>query len=183
MNLKLLGISGSLRKASCNTGLLRYIASQAETLGIEMEIADLSAVPFLNVDTEQDKPASVVKLLDQFKQADALVLACPEYNYSLAPALKNALDWASRAPGNELLKGKATAIVSAAGGAKGARAQYHLRQVGVFLDLHFVNKPEVMFSAFDGSFDKEGNLVSDDGQKRVLQQMEALQELSKKMSS
>ena len=98
------------------------------------------------------------KLNEGIERADALLLACPEYNYSLAPALKNALDWASRAPDNHLLAGKPLAILGSGGGIGSARSQYHLRQVCVFLDLHPLNKPEVFSNAFDGSFDENGDV-------------------------
>ena len=118
----------------------------------------------------------------QMKKADAYVLASPEYNYSFTPALKNALDWGSRIPGNEGFKGKAAAIMSAGGGLRGGRSQYHLRQVAVFLDLFVLNKPEVMLSAFDGTFDKEtGELVSERSQQKVVEQLEALKELAIKL--
>lgn len=154
----------------------------APKLDIEFEVADLSDVPFLNVDTEDDKPPAVVKLLDQIRKADAFVLASPEYNYSLAPALKNALDWGSRMPGNEGFKGKAAAIISAGGGFRGGRSQYHLRQVAVFLDLYVLNKPEVFLSAFDGTFDKvTSELVSTQSQEKLLEQLEALKMLGQKL--
>ena len=89
--------------------------------------------------------------MDQARAADALVLACPEYNYSIAPALKNALDWLSREPDNVLLAGKAAAIMGAGGGMGTSRAQYHLRQVCVYLDLHVVNKPEIFSSGTSGA--------------------------------
>lgn len=88
--LKLLGICGSLRRQSTNAGLLRAAMAELPE-GVSMAIADLSEVPFYNADLST-KPAAVDKLLAQMATADALVLACPEYNYSIAPALKNALD-------------------------------------------------------------------------------------------
>jgi chromate reductase len=139
--IKVLGICGSLRRASTNMGLMRY-AQQHVPEGMSVEIADLADMPFYNADIS-DKPAPVIRLLGQLERADAILFACPEYNYSLAPALKNALDWASREPGNHLLAGKAAAIMGTGGGMGTSRAQYHLRQVGVFLDLRFLNKPEV----------------------------------------
>lgn len=170
--LNILGICGSLRKASTNMGLLRY-AQQNAPDGIEVKIADLSQVPFYNQDIS-DKPAAVQQLLSDFEQADALLFGCPEYNYSLAPALKNALDWASREKDNYLLSGKPAAIMGAGGGVGTARSQYHLRQVAVFLNLHLLNKPEVLSSAFDGSYDEDGNLVSEKVQGLVVAQLEAL---------
>lgn len=183
--LKVLGICGSLRKSSTNLSILKYIAAKAPDLGIDFTIADLSQVPLLNPDTNKDdKPAAVQTLLSQYEAADAFVLACPEYNYSMAPALKNALDWGSIMPNNQGFKGKAAAVVSAGGGMRGSRAQYHLRQVAVFLDLHMVNKPEVQLSAFDGTaFEKDSNaLVGEHAQDLVLRQMKALKELAAQVS-
>ena len=94
--LKLLGICGSLRRQSTNSGLLRAAMAELPE-GVSMEIADLSEVPFYNVDLAE-RPAAVQRRMAQAAAADALVLACPEYNYSIAPALKNALDWISRDP-------------------------------------------------------------------------------------
>jgi chromate reductase, NAD(P)H dehydrogenase (quinone) len=170
--IKLLGISGSLRRQSCNSGLLRA-ATQRLPDGVTLETADLADIPFYNADT-RDKPAGVVRVLAQMAAADALVLACPEYNYSLAPALKNALDWASREPDNALLAGKGVAIMGAGGGMGTSRAQYHLRQVCVFLDLHPLNKPEVFANAFAGAFDTDGNLTDARIGELVGQQMQAL---------
>lgn len=102
-NLTFVGISGSLRKASRNTGLLRCCAAHLPQ-NVSLEIADISALPFYNADIE--KPAVVQRLIDQVSAADGLVLACPEYNYSLAPALKNALDWLSREPTSRPLQAK-----------------------------------------------------------------------------
>lgn len=177
--LKLLGICGSLRRQSTNAGLLRAAMAELPD-GVSMEIADLSAVPFYNADLTE-KPAAVRKLLAQMEAADALVLACPEYNYSLAPALKNALDWASREPNNVLLAGKAAAILGAGGGMGTSRSQYHLRQVCVFLDLHPLNKPEVFSSAFAGAFDADGNLTDAKLIQLVATQMQALAAWARKL--
>lgn len=172
MSIKLLGIAGSLRQKSTNKGLLR--AAQANLPeGVSMEIAELGDIPFYNADIT-DKPAAVSRVLAQIAAADALVLACNEYNYSLAPALKNIIDWASREPDNALLAGKAVAIMGAAGGMGSSRAQYHLRQVCVCLDLQPLNKPEVFANAFTSSFDADGKLTDERLSKLVKDQMQAL---------
>ena len=172
MSIKLLGIAGSLREKSTNRGLLR--AAQASLPeGVSMEIAELRDIPFYNADIAE-KPAAVSRVLAQLAAADALVLACTEYNYSMAPALKNILDWASREPDNALLAGKAVAIMGAGGGMGTSRAQYHLRQVCVFLDLQPLNKPEVFANAFAGAFDADGNLTDERLGKLVKEQMQAL---------
>lgn len=170
--IHVLGICGSLRKQSTNMGLLRYAQTQAPE-GMEISIADLSEIPFYNSDIKE-KPEAVLRFLTQLEKAEALLLACPEYNYSMAPALKNALDWASREPENRLLSGKPAAILGAGGGMGTARAQYHLRQVCVFLNLHVLNGPEVFCNAFAGGFDGEGDLVDERLQKQVKKLLEAL---------
>ncbi|MBD1400013.1 NADPH-dependent FMN reductase [Pelovirga terrestris] len=171
--INVLGISGSLRKASTNRGLLRW-AQNCAPEGMQIETADLSEIPFFNADHQHDQAEAVLTLMHQAEGADALLLACPEYNYSLAPALKNALDWLSRAPDNHLLAGKPVAIMSSGGGQGGARAQYHLRQVCVYLNLHPLNKPEIFCHAFGSSFDPQGNLVDDKIQKQIRELLAAL---------
>ncbi|MGL6040154.1 MAG: NADPH-dependent FMN reductase, partial [Deefgea sp.] len=116
----------------------------------------------------------VTALLAQFAAADAFIFGGPEYNYSIAPVLKNAIDWASRAPNNALLGGKAAAIMGAGGGMGTSRAQYHLRQVCVFTDIHPLNKPEVFANAFAGQFDADGNLIDEKVQENVKSQLAAL---------
>lgn len=169
--VKLLGIAGSLRKASTNRGLLRAAQANLPT-DAAMEIADLTDVPFFNQDIAT-KPAAVERVLAQIGAADAMVLGSTEYNYSMAPALKNILDWASREP-NNVLAGKPVAIMGAGGGMGSSRAQYHLRQVCVFLDLQPLNKPEVFANAFAGGFDEAGNLTDAKLTQLVAAQMQAL---------
>ena len=170
--MKVLAICGSLRAKSTNKGLVRYAQANAPE-GMTIEIADLSNVPFYNADISE-RPAAVQQLLQQMGEADALLFGCPEYNYSIAPALKNALDWASREPNNALLDGKAVAMMGSGGGMGTSRAQYHLRQVCVYLNLHPLNKPEVFANAFSNSFDAEGNLVDEKIQGNIRAQLAAL---------
>lgn len=179
--IKVLGICGSLRKKSTNLGLLKYARDNAPK-GLEVKIADLAEVPFYNADLS-NMPTSVQNLLNEIEQADALLLACPEYNYSIAPVLKNALDWASRSPGNRLLNGKPAAILGSGGGMGSARAQYHLRQVCVFLNIHLINKPEVFSNAFSGSFDDEGCLVDEKIQDVIHEQLTALKSWTQTVKS
>jgi chromate reductase len=170
--MNILAICGSLRKKSTNMGMLRYAQANAPE-GSSITIADLSAVPFYNADLTE-KPAAVVNLLQQIGAADALIFGCPEYNYSIAPALKNALDWASREPENALLNGKAVALMGAGGGMGTSRAQYHLRQVCVYVNLHPLNRPEVFANAFTPAFDGDGNLVDEKIQGTIKAQLTAL---------
>lgn len=179
--LHFLGICGSLRQHSTNRGLLR-VAQAVMPDGVTMDIAELGDVPFYNSDLGQ-KPESVKRLLAQIESADGLVLASPEYNYSIAPALKNALDWASREPDNVLLSGKTVAIMGAGGGMGTSRSQYHLRQVCVCLNLHVLNRPEVFVSAFTGQFDAQGELIDQGIRDGVSQQMQALVQWTRKLAS
>lgn len=179
--IKVLGICGSLRSASRNKTLLAYAQANAPE-GMSIEVADISALPFYNADITE-KPAAVQTLIEQMAAADALLLVCPEYNYSIAPALKNALDWASREPENRCLAGKAAALMGAGGGMGTSRAQYHLRQVCVFLDLHVLNKPEVFANAFGPAFDADGQLVDPAIQKLIVTQLTALQAFARKLKA
>lgn len=150
------GICGSLRRASRNMGLLRKAAERMPA-GSRLEIADIADIPFYNEDMA--KPRSVERLIRLVDAADGLVLASPEYNYSLAPALKNALDWLSREPGIKPLYGKPGAILGAGGGMGTVRSQHHLRQVCVYLNLLLINKPEFFANAFSPAFNQDGDLV------------------------
>ena len=172
LTTKVPALCGSLRVKSTNQGLLRYAQANAPE-GMSIEIADLSEVPFYNSDMTEP-PAAVTTLLAQFAAADAFIFGGPEYNYSISPALKNAIDWASRAPNNTLLGGKAAAIMGAGGGMGTSRAQYHLRQVCVFADIHPLNKPEVFANAFAGQFDADGNLIDPKIQDNVKSQLAGL---------
>lgn len=182
-SIVIVGISGSLRKHSRNTGLLRCAAQNAPAC-VSFEIADIGGLPFYNADiAERDKPEAVLKLVERVTRADALVLACPEYNYSLAPALKNALDWLSREPGNKPLDGKPAAILGAGGGMGTCRAQYHLRQVCVYLNLRLLNKPEIFSNAFSECFNAEGDVVDAALKERIADQMAELVRFRKQLSA
>lgn len=171
--LHLLGISGSLRKASVNTGLLRA----AQTLlppGVTMEIADLSHIPLYNEDVERaGMPRPVEEFRAHIAAADALLIATPEYNHSFPGVLKNALDWASRSP-NAPTWGKPTGILGAAGMSGSSRAQYHLRQVGTTLNLLMLNKPEMLVPFASQKFDSDGNLIDEATREQLGKFLQAL---------
>lgn len=169
--LLFLGICGSLRLASRNMGLLRSCAGHLPP-GIRFEIADISALPFYNEDRK--KPEAVTALAAQVRKADAFVFACPEYNYSLAPALKNALDWLSREPAPTPLYGKPGCVLGAGGGMGTCRSQNHLRQVCVYLNIQLLDKPEFFSNAFSSAFSEEGDLIDPALERRLGEMMEAL---------
>lgn len=157
--MNILGISGSLRKGSFNTAALRAAQDLAPE-GVSIEIADISGLPLYSDDVRlAGYPAAAEQFRSQIRAADALLFATPEYNYSVSGVLKNAIDWASRPP-DQPLAGKPAAIMSASGGLfGGARAQYHLRQIAVFVDLKVMNKPEVMIATAQERFDADGKLT------------------------
>jgi chromate reductase len=141
--LKIVGLVGSLRKDSFNKALMEEAVRQCPREA-EIGIADIE-LPLFNQDFENDPPEKVKDFKMKIKSADAILIAAPEYNYSIPGVLKNAIDWASRPPGQNSFEGKPAAIMSASiGMLGGARSQYHLRQSFVFLDMHPLNRPEVM---------------------------------------
>jgi chromate reductase len=172
--IKILGFSGSLRKKSFNSAALRA-ARELMPPGAILEIADLSMIPFFNEDLEtQGVPQSVLDFKKKVAEADALLIVTPEYNYSIPPVLKNALDWASRGA-DKPLEGKPTAIMSASTGMfGGARAQYHLRQVCVVLNLQPLNRPEVFIMNADKKFDSDGNLTDEYTRNAITRLLQAL---------
>lgn len=159
--IRILGIAGSLREASYNRGTLRA-AAQLVPEGASVEIFDLEGIPGFNQDEEQKPPAKVAELKRKIREADAILFVTPEYNYSIPGVLKNAIDWASRPYGDSAWNGKPAAIMGASiGGIATARAQYHLRQMMVFLNMFPVNQPEVMIGNASEKFDDEGNLTDE----------------------
>lgn len=181
--MKILGISGSLRKNSFNTALLRT-AQQMGLAGMEIEIADLTGIPPYNEDVYGNGfPAPVETFRGQIAAADGLLIATPEYNYSFSGVLKNAIDWASRPP-EQPFNGKAVALMGASAGRLGtARAQYHLRQVFIFLNGHVLNKPEVMVGGAGQAFDENGTLLDDGAKDLISQLLVSLQDMSRRMTT
>ncbi|HVC53835.1 MAG TPA: NADPH-dependent FMN reductase [Stellaceae bacterium] len=165
--VSVLGICGSLRKGSFNLAALRT-AIELRPPGMEVTVADISQIPLYDEDVRaQGFPAPVETLRQQIKAADALLFSCPEYNYSMSGVLKNAIDWASRPP-DQPFAGKPAAIIGAAAGMAGsARAQGDLRRSMVFLDMHPVNKPEVLIGQAQTKFDADGRLTDEVGRNLI----------------
>lgn len=159
--VNILGFAGSLRKGSYNKALLRA-AAELVPKDATLEIFDLEGIPPFNQDLESAMPERVKGFKSKIKSADAILIVTPEHNYSIPGVLKNAIDWASRPYGDNSFEGKPVAVMSASTGMLGgARAQYHLRQVFVFLDMHPVNKPEVLVTFANQKFDPNGRLTDE----------------------
>ncbi|KAI5077378.1 hypothetical protein GOP47_0007202 [Adiantum capillus-veneris] len=182
--VRVAAVAGSLRKASFNQGLVRAAIEISKDIpGLEIEHIKIDQLPFVNTDLEVGGgfPEAVEEFRAQVLRADSVLFASPEYNYSMSGVLKNAIDWASRSP--NCWADKPAAIMSAGGGFGGGRSQYHLRQTGVFLDLHFINKPELFVKAFEppAKFDGEGNLIHEDTRERIKALLIALQKWTQRL--
>jgi chromate reductase, NAD(P)H dehydrogenase (quinone) len=172
--VKILGIAGSLRKASYNRGALRA-AQQLCPEGAKLEIFELDGIPPFNQDDERKPPEKVIDFKKRIRAADAILLVTPEYNYGMPGVLKNAIDWASRPHGDNAWDGKPCAIMSAAlsnGG--GVRAQYQLRQAFVFLNMDAVVQPEVAINNVAERFDEQANLKDETSKKLIRQLLQNL---------
>ena len=173
-SVNILGIAGSLRKASYNRGALRA-AQELAAPNATIEIFELEGIPVFNQDEEKPAPERVTHFKAKIRAADAILICTPEYNYSIPGVLKNALDWASRPYGDNAWDGKPVAIMGASPGMLGtARAQYHLRQCFVFLNMCPLCRPELMIADAGDKFDDDGNLVDQDTRDRIKKLVDAL---------
>jgi len=172
--IRILGICGSLRRESFNKAALNA-ATELVPEGATIEVFDIDGLPGFNQDDEQNPPAKVTELKKKIRESDAVLFVTPEYNYSVPGVLKNAIDWASRPYGDSAWDGKPAAIMGASIGAIGtARAQYHLRQMMVFLNMFPINRPEVMISNCPKGFDEQGNLTDEKTRDLIRQLLENL---------
>jgi chromate reductase, NAD(P)H dehydrogenase (quinone) len=171
--MKIIALSGALRRASTNSGLLRALKDVAPA-DVEIEIAFLHGIPVYDGDVEaaSGKPASVVALDQKIRAADAMVIATPEYNFSIPGVLKNATDWLSR--GGSPFRWKKVGIIGAAAGHLGTgRAQYHLRQNLQGLEAIVMPKPEFFAGGNEGKFDGDGNLTDANSRQHLAKWLDA----------
>ncbi len=172
--VKILGFAGSLRKDSYNRSLLRA-ALELMPKDAELEIFDLDGIPPFNQDLENQPSEKVKEFKAKIRAADAVLIATPEYNYSIPGVLKNAIDCASRPYGDNAFEHKPVAIMGASIGMAGsARAQYHLRQCFVFLTCFALNQPEVMVPFAQEKIDKDGKVTDQKTRERIRELLESL---------
>lgn len=179
----ILGFAGSLRKGSYNKALLR---ASLELLpeNSRLEIFEIDKIPPFNQDMESSPPETVKEFKTKIKSADAILIVTPEYNYSVPGVLKNAIDWASRPYGDNVFENKPVAMMSASiGMLGGARAQYHLRQSFIFLDMQPLNKPEVFVTYAPQKFDSDGKLTDGKTKEAVKALLAALVDWTEKLKS
>ena len=168
-SFEVVGFAGSLRRASYNRALLRAAAELAAPK-LHVIIHDLSPIPLYNADVEAEAiPSSVAELRTAVRQADALLIATPEYNHGVPGVLKNTIDWLSRPPRESALNGKVAAIMGASPGTTGtARSQTQLRQAFVFTNTYALLQPEVLVARAHEKFDADGRLT-DQGTRDFIQ--------------
>jgi chromate reductase len=180
-DLTFLGIAGSLRRDSYNRAALRAAQSLLPA-GVVLDGFDLAKLPLYNQDDEHAPPLAVRELKRAVRAADAIVFATPEYNYSIPGVLKNAIDWASRPHGDNAWARKPVAILGASIGAFGSiRAQLHLRQTFVFLDMYALNTPEVAIPNAAKAFGENGELVDQTARKLIAKLLQELADTTRRL--
>jgi chromate reductase len=175
-DVHIIGIAGSLSRNSVNRALIEAAKEQTPD-GMTIEHFFLDSIPPYNHDLDGDMPESVRELKKKIEDADGVLIATPEYNYSYSGVIKNAIDWASRPYGGNSLTKKPVALMSAAmsiGG--GMRAQYHLRQVLGFSDMRQLYTPEVFVAASHTKVEN-GELKDEEAKKYIAQLLAAFKDL------
>ena len=150
----------------------------------EIDLFQLDGIPMFNEDDEKRPPSSVLELKKRIRSANSVLIVTPEYNYSIPGVLKNAIDWACRPHGDSAWSGKSAAIMGASLGAIGtARAQYHLRQIFVALNLFPLNQPEVIIADAAHRFDENGNLIHEPTKQLIQELLKNLVDWTRRISS
>ena len=181
--VQILGFAGSLRKGSFNKSILATVKEVAPDDAI-IEIFDLEGIPPFNQDLENEPLEKVKTFKKKIRDADAILIATPEYNYSIPGVLKNAIDWASRPFGDNAFDGKPVAVMGASPGILGtARAQYHLRQTFIFLNMLPLNRPEVMVPTANEKIDGNGKVTDEKTRRKIRELVEALVVWTRKMEN
>jgi chromate reductase len=173
--IQIVGLAGSLRRASYNRGLIRAAAELAPE-GIVVDVLDLADLPLYNQDVEDaGEPRSVVAVKAALDRADAVLVATPEYNHGVPGVLKNAVDWASRPRATSPLRDKPIAVTGASPGRGAtARAQAQLREAFVFTGACVMPQPELLVGAAASHFDDDGNLTDPAIRAALVELVEAL---------
>ena len=179
--LAILGISGSGRKRSFNTPLLEA-AKQVLPQNATLEIVDVSRLPLYNQDLEREMPEEVKELKKKIRGADAILFATPEHNYSITAVLKNAIEWGNRPPRDASWSGKPAAIISASTSLRGgARAQLHLRQIMIDLNMYPINRPLLLVANAKDKFDESLKLTDEETRQTLREVLSSLVEWTRKL--
>ncbi len=177
------GIPSSLRKHAFSTGVLRA-AQEVAPAEMQIEVLDISEFPLFNQDLEAEPPAPVRVFKEKVRSADAVLFALNEHDFSVSAALKNALDWAARPYRDNVWAGKPAGIVSSSmGRIGGVRAQYHLRQMFVWLNVFPINQPEVSVPFAPKGFDETGKLVDEESRKILAAHLRELARFTRQLQA
>lgn len=180
--IKILGFAGSLRKESYSKAILREAKSLAPK-DVEVEIFDLEGIPLFNQDLENPLPKIVSEFKKKIEEADGIFMVAPEQNFSISAALKNAIEWGSRPEGKNSFNDKPAALITVSTGMRGgARAEGHLRQICVDINLHTMSKPRVYVDNADKKIDEEGKLTDETMRERIGAFMAAFTDWIKRLS-
>src|SRR5207247_10016053 len=179
--LAILGISGSGRKGSFNTALLEA-AKQLLPQNATLEIVDVSRLPLYNQDLEQEMPEEVKELKKKIRGADAILFATTEHNDSSTAVLKNAIEWGNRPPRDASWSGKPAAIISASSSLRGgARAQLHLRQIMIDLNMYPINRPQLLVANAKDKFNEDLPLKDEETRQTLRDVLSRLVEWTRKL--
>jgi chromate reductase len=179
--LAILGISGSGRKRSFNTALLEA-AKQLLPQNATLEVGDVSRLPLYNQDLEHEMPEEVKELKKKIRGADAILFATPEHNYSVTAVLKNAIEWGNRPPRDASWGGKPAAVISASTGLRGGvRAQLHLRQIMIDLNMYPINRPQLLVANAKDKFNEELQLTDEETLQNLRDVLSSLVEWTRKL--
>lgn len=179
--MRILGISGSARRNSYNTALLEA-AKDLVPPGVVLETFDVSGLPLYNQDLEAEPPRIVSEFKEEIRKADAVLFSTPEHNYSVSALLKNAIEWGDRPETDNSWDGKPAAIMSASTGPRGGvRAQLHLRQIMVDLNMHPINQPQLLVAGAQEKFDSASKLTDERVRNRLRDLLLALVEWTRRL--
>lgn len=181
--ITVLGISGSGRKGSYNTALLEAARELAPS-GIILETFDISSLPLYTQDLEANLPPRVVQFKRKVREADAILFAAPEHNYTITAVMKNAIEWGNRPSNDNSWDNKPAAIISASSGPRGGvRAQLHLRQILVDLNMFPINRPLLLVANEDDKFDEKMRLTDPQVRETLRNMLVRLEEWTRRLQS
>jgi len=181
--LKILGISGSARRGSFNTALLEA-AKEVVPPGASLETFDVSGLPLFNQDLEGQMPEAVRAFKEEIRGADAVLFSTPEHNYSVSALLKNAIEWGNRPETDNCWDGKPAAIMSASTSPRGgARAQLHLRQIMLELNMYPMNQPQLLVARAQEKFDSKSRLTDEKLRERLRELLLSLVQWTMRLQS
>ncbi len=179
--MKILAFSGSLRERSTNTGLIRAAIELGNKADMQVYLENISILPLYNQDMEANFPKEITELKKRIREADGIIIATPEFNRSIPGSLKNMFDWTSRPYGDNAWDGKPVATMGASPGGIGtALAQYHLKQILLYLNTRVIGQPEFYVGNSSPKFDQEGNLTDEKTTQYIEQLLKTFKEFISK---